>query len=159
MNQEKKYRRSRLRDLSEFVSANLSLSVSPCVQSASESPLLPRNCFPFISRDPGPSMAHKSEFFSAPVLEKKTSLHHGEGGYAAVYPRLLESTSLVRCSVGPPRCCEALHRSVESLSAAYLRFLLHFVVSSLLWVFFFYYSASFFTPISSCAVKHYMMGD
>ena len=82
MNLEKKYRRSRLRDLSETVSSNLSLSVSPCLQSASESPLLPRNCFPFISRDPSPSMAQKIRVFNALVLEKETSLRHGKGGEA-----------------------------------------------------------------------------
>ena len=114
---------------------NLSLSVSPCVQSASKSPFLPQNFFPFISRDPGPSMAQKIRVFNIPVLEKETSLRCGKGGYTAAYPRLLKYGSLVRCSVGPPRCYEALRRSVESLAATYPKLLFHFFVSSLLWFF------------------------
>ena len=68
-------------------------------------------------------------------MEKKTSLRRSEGGYVAVYPRLLKSASLIRCNVGPPRCYKALRRSVESLATAYLRLLLHFFVSSLFQVF------------------------
>ena len=68
-------------------------------------------------------------------MEKKTSLCRSEGGYATVYPKLLESASSVRYSVGPLHCCEALCCNVESFAAAYPRLLLHFFVSSLLQVF------------------------
>ena len=49
--------------------------------------------------------------------------------------KALKSASLVRYSIGPPRCCEVLRHNVECLVAAHPRLLLHFSLSSLLWVF------------------------
>ena len=67
--------------------------------------------------------------------------------------------SLVRYSVGPPRCCEGLRHSVESFAAAYPRLLIHFLILFFASGLFFYYLASFFILISSCPVKHYYMED
>ena len=132
MSQEKKYRKSRLRDLSQFVFANLSLSVSPCVQSASKSPTLASKLLPFYISRSGPiNGLENHSFLMLTSGKKKTSQRRGEGGNATAYPRLLESASLVRCGVGPPHCCVALRRNMESLTAAYSRLLLHFFVSSL----------------------------
>ena len=128
MNQENKYRRSRLRNLSESVSANLSLSVCPCLRFASEYPPLPRKCFPFISQDPGPSMAQNFIVFDALVLKRRPR-------YARGVPEALEFALLVCCSVGPPRYCEALRRNVKCLVVAYPRLLLQFLLYSPLQVF------------------------
>ena len=151
MNQEKKYRRSHLLDLSESVSAkSLSIRLSLC-SVCLYSPFLPRNCFPFISRDPGPLMAQKIRVFNAHIWKRGLR-------YASAYPRPLESANLVRFSVGPPRCCEALCRNVECLVAAYPK--LHCTSHCFLcFGFFFYYLASFLIPISTCPKKHYSMGD
>ena len=142
-NHEKKYRKSRLRDLSESVSANLSLSVSPCVQSASKCPLMPRNCFSFISRDPGPSVAQKIRVFNAPVLERETSLSRGKGGYAAAKgatSRLSKSGIQVRCSVGLHAAVKHYARGSCILEAPLLHFfmLLCFGSFILLFSFLFY---------------------
>ena len=119
---------------------------------------LPRNCFPFISRDPGPSMAHKIRVFNALVLEKETLLRRGEGGYAVEHLRPLKSAIQVRCNVGPQHCCEVLRCSVACLAAAYPR--LHCTTHFFLYFgSFLYYLASFLIPISTCPIKHYSMGD
>ena len=62
-------------------------------------------------------------------------------------------SSLVCCSVGPPRCCEGLRRSVECFAAAYSRLLLSFSFSSLLQVFPSRYLASLLLTILSCPAK------
>ena len=137
MNQEKKYRKSRLRDLLESVSVNLPLSVCPYLQSASQSPPCLEIASLLYPRIPTHQWPRNQSFLMLPSWKRGPH-------YSAAYPRLLESTSLVRCSIGSLRCCEALCHSLESLAAAYLRLMLYFFVSSLLRGLFFYYSASFF---------------
>ena len=76
--------------------------------------------------------------------------------------RGIPKTSRIRqtgsLQLGPPRCCEALRRSVECLTAACPN--LHCTSHYFLYFgSFFYYLASFFIPISTCPKKHYSMGD
>ena len=151
MNQEKKYRRSHLCDLLEFVSANLSLSVYHCLQFASESPILPRKCFPFISRDSGLSMAQKFRVFNASSEKEDlaTPRHTRSFGIHLAGSLQHRASTLLRSATphrGVTRSC------VPEAPAALL---IVFSASGL----FFYYSASFLTPISPCPVKHYSMGD
>ena len=145
MNERKKYKRSHLRDLPESVFTDLSLSVSPSLQSGSNPPFLPRNRSLFLTRNSGPSMAQKIRTFQAPILEWETSLRHGERSFTAAYPRRPLSCLQVRCGKDSLCCCIAKTICCTSLQ------------HSLLWSFLLLL-ASFFISISPCSMKHYSIG-
>ena len=158
MNQEKKNKSSHLRDLSESVSTNLSLSVSPCLQSASES-LSCLKMLPFYISGSGPINGPK--FKSILTLPFETEDHATprrrrlrrnvpEASEISLAGSLQRRASMLLQSATPQR---GVPRSCVPEAPATL--LIVFSAFDL----FFYYSASFFTPISPCPVKHCSMGD
>ena len=173
MNQEKKYRRSLLRDLFESVFANLSLSVSPCVQSASNPTFLPQNCFPFISQDPSSSMAHKIRVFNVHVWKRglryattkeatprRRRLRHYEGGYATTKeatPRrrrlrrgIPEATGIRQSGLLQHRASTLLRRATPQRGVPRCcvpEAPLHFSLLSLLWFFLLLFSFLFYSNI------------